>query len=128
MTKNNLDICGTWGEMINSQGDRVGVMNYPPYKDKIKLFTLFHNPFIHPSVMLKKSMIEKVGGYRDFYTYVEDYELWTRCVFKYKADNLQKVLIRYRVHPSQVTRQKNRQMKLRGILVRMLAFVRFMGL
>lgn len=108
-------VCGTWAEG----------MVYPPNFDQIKRFTLLHNPFIHPTVMFRKDVFKKVGGYRKFFKHIEDYELWTRIVFKYKTGNIPEVLLKYRVHEEQITKKNNVRMRLTGILVRMLALWRF---
>lgn len=40
---------------------------------------LFHgNPFIHGDVMMRRSVYEKAGGYRAFFTYRQDLDLWLR--------------------------------------------------
>ena len=46
-----------------------------------KIFNLymFRNPINHPSVLMKKADILKVGSYKDI-KHFEDYELWLRCI------------------------------------------------
>jgi glycosyltransferase involved in cell wall biosynthesis len=121
----SLVVCGTWAEGIDSVGIKIKEMNYPPSEKKIKSFALLHNPFIHPSAMFRKDVFEKVGGYRDFFKYIEDYELWTRMVFKHKAGNVPEVLLKYRLHNEQVTKKNNFEMRLKGLFVRILALFRF---
>jgi len=125
MKENSLVICGTWAEGIDEVGNKIKDMNYPPSEKKIKIFSLLHNPFIHPSVMFRKDIFEKVGGYRKFFKHIEDYELWTRIVFKYKTGNIPEALLEYRFHGSQITQKRNLQMRLKGVLVRTLALYRF---
>jgi glycosyltransferase involved in cell wall biosynthesis len=124
-SENDLAVCGTWAEGVDSFGNKVKDLNYPPNMDEVKKYTLLHNPFIHPSVMFKKDPFEKVGGYKDFFKHVEDYELWTRIVFKYKTGNLPERLLQYRLHEGQITNKNNLRMRLKGILVRILALSRF---
>jgi len=122
---NDLVVCGTWAECIDNLGNRVNDMDYPPSIDKIKTFTLLHNPFIHSSVMFRKDVFEKVGGYKPFFKHIEDYELWTRIVFKYKTGNIPEALLKYRLHEEQITNKNNFEMRVRGLLVRILALCRF---
>ena len=122
---NGLAVCGTWAEAIDNEGNKVKAMDYPPPGEKIKLYALRHNPFIHSSVMFRKDVFEKVGGYRNFFKHAEDYELWTRIVFKYKTDNMPEVLLKYRLHKDQITEKNNFEMRVKGILVRSLALVGF---
>jgi len=123
--ENDLAVCGTWAEGIDDKGQRLKDMNYPPSLDKIKSYTLIHNPFIHPSVMFRKDIFEKVGGYKKFFKHIEDYELWTRIVFKYKTGNISERLLKYRLHEEQITRKNNPAMRAGGLLVRILALYRF---
>ena len=123
---NGLMICGSWAEGADSQGKKVRDMNYPPDTGKIRTYALLHNPFIHPSVMFRKDVFEKVGGYRQFFKHIEDYELWTRIVFKYKTGNIPEILLNYRFHGEQITNKNNLVMRLKGILVRILALYRFL--
>ncbi len=59
---------------------------------------LFDNPFVHSSVMIRKSALEEVGGYCTDPTRQppEDYELWSRIVRRYRVANLAERLMVYR--------------------------------
>lgn len=121
-----LAVCGTWASMINEDGEDIGIMDYPPSVKGIKSYTLSHNPFIHSSVIFRKDVFEKVGGYNKRFKYIEDYELWSRIVFKYKTSNIQESLLKYRKHDKQITRRNNVEMRLKGIIVRLLILYRFL--
>ena len=125
MKENSLVVCGTWAEGIDSTGVKIKDMNYPSKISEIRLFTLLHNPFIHSSVMFRKDIFEKVEGYKKFFKHIEDYELWTRIVFKYKTGNVAETLLQYRFHEDQITKKQNIKMRLKGIFVRVLALYRF---
>ena len=125
MLENNLAISGTWAEGIDTAGNRLNDMDYPPDVKKIRYFTLLHNPFIHSSVMFKKDIFDKVGGYNKYFKHIEDYELWTRIVFKYPAGNIRQRLLEYRFHEGQITQKNHISMMVMGVLVRMLALYRF---
>lgn len=120
-----LAVCGTWAEGIDSLGNKINSLSYPPSMDRVKVFTLLHNPFIHPSVMFKKEVFEKVGNYKKFFKHIEDYELWTRIVFRYKAGNIPEILLSYRIHDEQITNKHQLTMILKGVLARILALFRF---
>ena len=126
MQENKLAICGTWAIGINEMGNEVRKLNYTPSFESIKIYSLIHNPFIHSSVMFRKDVFEKVGGYKESFKYIEDYELWTRIVYKYNTSNIKEFLIKYRLHPDQVTRKSNVYMRLVGLKVRVFAICRFL--
>lgn len=51
----------------------------PQTHDEIVKFAQRRNPFNHPCVMYKKSLVKAAGGYQDFYL-LEDYYLWIRML------------------------------------------------
>lgn len=60
---------------------------------------LHSSPFIHPSVMFRKDVLEAVGGYQSkkITARCEDYELFIRLYSEgYRGYNLQQVLFQYR--------------------------------
>lgn len=59
-------------------------------------FAKKRNPFNHPCVMYKKSAVEAVGSYQDFYL-LEDYYLWLRMLMAgYQGYNIQEPLLHMR--------------------------------
>jgi glycosyltransferase involved in cell wall biosynthesis len=122
----NLVLCGTWAEAIDDVGKNIKEMNYPPKIETIERFALLHNPFIHPSVIFTKEIINKVGGYRNLFQHIEDYELWSRIIFGYPTGNIPEILLKYRMHINQVTKKHHTKMVLTGALVRVLALFRFL--
>lgn len=123
----DCSMVGSYAYLIDEDGVLSGkVLDYPQTNEKaIRRYALFHNPFIHPTVMIKKSCLEKTDGYRACFKHVEDYELWTRIIFKNGCANIPKPLIRYRIHKNQVTRRNNLVMRFWGLSVRVLAFFRY---
>ena len=73
--------------------------------DPIKLKKLMSEGcFIaHPSVMYRKEVFYKAGGYRSLYPHAEDYDLWIRMMNFSDITNLDSILISYRQHPGQVS-------------------------
>ena len=53
----------------------------PETHDEIMKFVRRRNPFNHPAVVYKKSVIQSAGGYAD-YEFFEDYELFARALSK----------------------------------------------
>lgn len=119
-----VTVLGGWAEIINETGEVVGSYKYPPIGRKgLRAYVLKHNPFIHPTVIFRREAILRLGGYRQ-YRHIEDYELWTRVLAKYRGANLPEILIKYRVHGESVTSRHRYQMLITGILIRLLALRR----
>ncbi len=122
---NNV-LVGSRAIKTNESGEVVGNFDYPPLEWKdIKKYSLLHNPFIHPSVMFKKSILETIGEYRE-YKGADDYEFWTRIIYKYPCANIAEPLLKYRVHTDQMTKKASLNMRIGGIFVRILAIFRFL--
>lgn len=117
-------VLGGWAEIINGAGEVIGSYKYPPTgKGGLRAYILKHNPLIHPTVMYRRDAILRVGGYRQ-YRHIEDYELWTRVLAKYRGANLPEIIIKYRVHGGSITSKHRYQMLITGILIRLLALRR----
>lgn len=121
----DVALCGTWAKIINQAGHVVGQYKTPTASTQIRRAILFHNPFIHPTVMFRRSIINEIGNYNPHFKNIEDYELWTRIVYKYNTANIGEFLISYRTTKESITQSKKTQMRLKGILVRFLALLRF---
>lgn len=68
----------------------------PETNTEIIEFAKKRNPFNHPCVMYKKSTVEAVGSYQDFYQ-LEDYYLWLRMLMAgYQGYNIQEPLLHMR--------------------------------
>lgn len=64
----------------------------------------YRNPLLHPCLMIKKSLLYDLGGYK--YGHMsEDHELFIRAARfpEVKFHNLNKVLFQYRRHSNQIT-------------------------
>lgn len=64
----------------------------------------WESPFVHPSVMFRRSLVLKLGGYREG-LFPEDYELWLR-IFRagHPMAKLPRVLLQWREHPERLSR------------------------
>lgn len=73
--------------------------------DKSLRFALaLYCPFIHPSVVLRKAVLDQLPIIFDGnYIHAEDYELWTRLAQLCKLENLPEFLLEYRIHSGQIS-------------------------
>jgi len=67
---------------------------------------IFNNPFVHSSVMLRKTTVQAIGGYSTDLARQppEDYELWSRMARNGRVANLQQRLLIYREMPQSMSR------------------------
>jgi len=107
-----VDICGAWVELIGSA--QSGGWQHPVDHASIHARMLFSNAIAHPTVMMRAdSMRNKALRYDEKRIYIEDYELWSRALEKMQFANLDKILLRYRIH-SQNTGVKYRTEQIVG--------------
>jgi glycosyltransferase involved in cell wall biosynthesis len=59
--------------------------------------------FIHPTVMMRQAAVEQIGGYNPKIVDAEDRDLFIRMAEVGRLANLPDVLLKYRVHGSQVS-------------------------
>lgn len=92
-----VSICSSIVEEFTSTPDVVDAKRVPPEAhEEIVEFAKKRNPFNHPCVMYKKSVVEAVGSYQDFYL-LEDYYLWLRMLMAgYQGYNIQEPLLHMR--------------------------------
>lgn len=60
------------------------------------------NPFIHGSMLLRKSAVEEVGGYDESLQYTEDYDLWVRLMNEYELWNIDEPLYELRLRDESI--------------------------
>lgn len=93
-----LDIVGgDIAEFIDSTEHIIGMRKVPSNDPDIKAYMKKKCPFNQTTVMLKKSSVNSVGGYMDWYC-DEDYYLWLRMYLaNMKFANIQNILVNVRV-------------------------------
>lgn len=102
----NVAVCSGIVEEFSDTPERTETRRVPPEtQEEILLFAKRRNPFNHPCVMYKKSVVEAVGGYQEFYL-LEDYYLWLRMLMNgYEGYNIQEPLLHMRAGKSMYLRR-----------------------
>ncbi len=75
-----------------------------PY-DYLNIYRFFNCPFIHPTAMMRASVLKGLKYDGHFFT-TEDYELWTRLMEKHPIAILNEPLLSYRIHNQKISRRK----------------------
>lgn len=99
----DIGMCGSNVEVFTNDTIRLHVC--PQQHNEIKVLQIFNSAFTHPAVMIKKEILDKYNlRYDEFYEGMEDYELWIRMSRVTKLANIDEVLLKYRSHSNQVTK------------------------
>ncbi len=91
---------GLCGGRVQAFGLRKGTFHCPPLTTEETLcYSLFDNPFAHPTIMLRRELVTRHGlRFDPAFCPSDDYELWSRCVRLFPCANINRVLLHYRVH------------------------------
>jgi glycosyltransferase involved in cell wall biosynthesis len=72
LKSDNLDFCTTRAIIKDSMKLRPGISSFLPKKAVLK----FKNPFIHGTLLAKKTAINDIGNYDENFYYAQDYKLF----------------------------------------------------
>lgn len=98
-----VGILGTWVEIIDETGSLDRQWRLPTNPDAVAWQSLFNYRLCHPAIMARQSVLKSLGGYAEWATCAEDYELWSRALFKTRIVNLPDALHKHRVHQDAIT-------------------------
>jgi hypothetical protein len=104
-TRPELALCGSAIETFGDHPVEPWVRFFEP--DDLKIALLFENPVCHPSMMLRRSVLETYGLEYPEVPYAEEYSLWVTLSRISSLANLSEPLLRYRAHPQQVSRSRS---------------------
>lgn len=115
-----LGVVGSSADIINENSEPRGLLKVPESHIDIKMGMLFTNQVIHPSVMLKKSVLtdfkDKVFDAKQLH--VEDYALWVNLLDKTLFFNIQTPLIQYRIHGENISVVHSEQQSKTSLLLK----------
>jgi Glycosyl transferase family 2 len=120
-----IGVVGGSVEWINAAGESLYISTNPAEDSEIKADLLLRRrcAFWHPTVVLRREVFARAGGYRCAVIGAEDYDFWLRIAEDFQLANLETVLLKYRIHSSQVSIQQRMQ-QTRGTLAAQLAAMR----
>jgi glycosyltransferase involved in cell wall biosynthesis len=103
----NLLMCGSYYHIIGEKGDyldtiAIGGVRY----EDLYLDLHFMNYIDHSTVMMRKDVVTRLGGYDTSRPHVRDYELWNRFAAAGKIAMVRVPLVLWRHHGTSVTVSK----------------------
>jgi glycosyltransferase involved in cell wall biosynthesis len=105
MQNNGYGFVGSWALLIDENDRIISQIKKPITPNEIRTKIMLHNPFLHPTVIIKKKIFENVGLYDIRFEFTEDYELWSRIISEgYLCANLPKFLVMLRETKISITR------------------------
>ena len=93
-----IHVVGSNVIFITEEGKILCERRYPEKNDQIEYMMPIESAICHPTVMIRREVLNQVGGYNTEYDYAADHDLFLRLVLSgYNFHNIQKPLLKYRV-------------------------------
>ena len=105
----HLGVVGTNAIEIDSSGLKTGFRDFPESHKSLMDFALWKSPMLHSSILVRKDL--GIVSYDETLTTAEDWELLIRLMEVSESYVIQDRLVRYRVHPRNLTHSKSMQMR-----------------
>lgn len=122
-----VGVLGGTVEWIDAAGRTLQKMQHPLKDSEIQSALLRYPALWHPSNLIRRAAFVAVGGYRPAFVVAHDYDLWLRIAECFQIANLQEVVLKYRIHPFQVSLRKRSQQSICGLAARATALLRRNG-
>jgi GT2 family glycosyltransferase len=94
----DVAVVGSAMTLINGDGRPIREMSYPQQPAEIAEALKAGSALAHPSVMMRRAIVQDMGGYREILGFAEDYDLWLRMAERTSLANLPARLMFYRHH------------------------------
>ena len=89
--------------LLGTAAREVGVVRPPTEDAALRGALIRHNPFVHSSVMMRRSALEQAGGYDPSFPVAQDYDLWMRMSRVTRMANLPEALVVRRLLPGRIS-------------------------
>ncbi len=102
---------------VDENDNEIGRVKNPSSDQDIRNKFLFKNPITHSTVMYKKDLAIKLGGYDEKLEVGEDYDLWLKIAQRGKVFNFVDIFVKYKVHADNIClRDKLKSLKVLNVI------------
>ncbi len=117
-------LVGSGAYLIDATGRKVRKINVVARDSIIRKLMIRVNLFLHSSVLVRRRTMEDMGGYREKFRYVADYDLYLRLSDKYTLSNIPEYLIGWRNLGTGITMQHHISQRIFADIAREFTFER----
>jgi hypothetical protein len=107
-----VGLLGGATDWVDATGRSLRVDHLPAEDSEIRTALESRCPFCQSTIFIRREAFALVGGYRAVFAQAEDYDLWLRISEHFKCANLKQVVLKYRIHPYQMSIRKRAQQTL----------------
>jgi glycosyltransferase involved in cell wall biosynthesis len=99
----DVGLVGTWTREVDVTGREMAAVCPPADDASIRRVLIRRNPFVHSSVMIRRSALDQAGRYDPSLPVAQDYDLWVRLARVTRLANLPELLVVRRLVPGRVS-------------------------
>jgi len=99
----DVGLVGTWAREVDVTGREMAAICPPEDDASIRRALIRRNPFVHSSVMMRRSALDRAGRYDPSLPVAQDYDLWVRLARVTRLANLPELLVVRRLLPGRVS-------------------------
>jgi glycosyltransferase involved in cell wall biosynthesis len=92
-----IGIVGTWANKMDAEGSTIGEWCPSPNPQVLKWQHFFGCCVIHPTVLMRRQILEELDFYKTDAIHAEDRDLWLRASAITEFSNIPEILLKYRV-------------------------------
>lgn len=123
----DCSVVGSAVRLIDEEGHGERIIRHPRRLNDLRETVGAGRILAHPTAVIRREFLQRVGGYRPSLQGVEDTDLWLRLVSEGPIGNLDDVLVDYRMHPAKVTESSTYMTRVKESVARGLAYERLCG-
>lgn len=102
-THPDVGLLGTGAREVDPAGREVAILRPPVDDAAIRRALIRANPFVHSSMMMRRTVLDRVGGYDPSFPVAQDYDLWMRMARVTRLANRPELLVIRRLPPGRVS-------------------------
>jgi glycosyltransferase involved in cell wall biosynthesis len=113
----DLALAGTWVTKVDHEGTFLEIKEWPTEPDQIKKSLLRKNVIAHGSVLGRRELFNRCGGYREVFEVSQDRDLWLRAAEQFRLGNVPKPLYSLRIHRGSVSANRKQAKRITGRVI-----------
>jgi glycosyltransferase involved in cell wall biosynthesis len=98
-----IGVVGSAAREINGDGREVRIVRPPEDDGALRRALIRRNPMLHSTVVMRRRVVDAVGGYDPRFAVAQDYDLWIRLAAVTRLANLSEALVVRRLLPGRVS-------------------------
>lgn len=99
----DIGLLGSAARVVDASGREAGEIRPPEGDAALRRALIRRNPFVHSSIVARRLLVVRAGGYDPAFPVAQDYDLWLRLAPLTRLGNLPEPLVTRRLVPGRVT-------------------------